>query len=101
VGANGESTRLAGQIDWLVGHFATSSESKGLGCLWLSAIQRVSLDHGFRPGNLNVAIRFPESPFVRYESAGLKVEIGAVSDPPKAEVINNLLGMWQRTRGSK
>jgi Ca-activated chloride channel family protein len=64
-------------------------------------IQRASLDHGFRPGNLNIAIRFPESPFVRYESAGLKVEIGSVVDSPKAEVINNLLGMWQRTRGSK
>jgi ABC-type sulfate transport system substrate-binding protein len=64
-------------------------------------IQRGALDHCFRPGNLNVAIRFPESPFVRYESAGLKVDIGSAVDPPKAEVINNLLGMWQRTRGSK
>jgi hypothetical protein len=64
-------------------------------------IQRASLEHGFRPGNTNVPVRFPESPFVRYESSGLKIDIGSVVDFPKAEVINNLLGLWQRTRGSK
>jgi ABC-type Fe3+ transport system substrate-binding protein len=54
-------------------------------------IQRASLDHGFRPGNPNVPSRFPDSPFVKYESSGLKVDLGTVCDPPKAEVITNLL----------
>jgi hypothetical protein len=69
--------------------------------LMSDSIQRASLEHGFRPGNTNVPVRFPESPFVRYESFGLKIDIGSVVDFPKAEVINNLLGLWQRTRGSK
>jgi ABC-type sulfate transport system substrate-binding protein len=69
--------------------------------LMSDSIQRASLEHGFRPGNTNVPVRFPESPFVRYESSGLKVDIGSAVDFPKAEVINNLLGLWQRTRGSK
>jgi ABC-type sulfate transport system substrate-binding protein len=64
-------------------------------------IQRAALDHGFRPGNLNVPVKTPDSPFVRYESSGLKIELGSVCEPPKAEVINNLLGLWQRTSGNR
>ena len=37
----------------------------------------------------------------RYESSGLKIELGSVCEPPKAEVINNLLGLWQRTSGNR
>jgi hypothetical protein len=38
---------------------------------------------------------------LRYEASGLKVDLGSVCDPPKAEVINNLLGLWQRTSGNR
>src|SRR5262245_4993889 len=31
-------------------------------------VQKQSLEHGFRPGNPSVPIKFPESPFVQYES---------------------------------
>ena len=34
-----------------------------------------ALEHGFRPGNPAVPIRGPASPFGRYASSGLKVEI--------------------------
>jgi hypothetical protein len=64
-------------------------------------IQRASLEHGFRPGNPNVPVRFADSPFVKYQSSGLKVDLGTVCDPPKAEVITNLLALWERTRGSR
>ena len=64
-------------------------------------VQRAALDHGFRPGNLNIPVKTPDSPFVRYESSGLKIEVGSVGEPPKAEVINNLLGLWQRTSGNR
>jgi ABC-type Fe3+ transport system substrate-binding protein len=61
-------------------------------------VQRESLKHGFRPGNTSVPIKFPESPFVLYERFGLKIDVGAISDTPRAEVINNLLASWQRGR---
>jgi ABC-type glycerol-3-phosphate transport system substrate-binding protein len=63
-------------------------------------IQRQSLVHGFRPGNPAVPIRFPESPFVLYQRFGLSVDLGNVCEPPKAEVLNNLLAGWQRAQGS-
>jgi ABC-type sulfate transport system substrate-binding protein len=64
-------------------------------------VKRAALDHGFRPGNVNVAVKTQDSPFVRYESAGLKIDLGSVCEPPKEEVINNLLGLWQRTSGNR
>jgi Ca-activated chloride channel family protein len=64
-------------------------------------IQRESLKHGFRPGNPAVPIRFPESPFVQYERFGLKLDLGTVGEPPKAEVIENLLTSWQRQQGGR
>ncbi len=59
-------------------------------------VQRDSLKHGFRPGNPTVPVRFPDSPFVAAEKFGVKLDLGSVSEPPKAEVINNLLALWQR-----
>ena len=41
-------------------------------------IQRAALEHGFRPGNLNVPVKTSDSPFVRYEASGLKVDLGSV-----------------------
>jgi len=64
-------------------------------------IQRESLKHGFRPGNPTVPIKFPESPFVAYERFGLRIDLGEICEPPKAEVINNLLAIWQRNQGSR
>jgi ABC-type Fe3+ transport system substrate-binding protein len=64
-------------------------------------VQKQSLTHGFRPGNPSVPIKFPESPFVQYESYGLKVDLPVVCDPPKPEVVNNLLIGWQRSQGNR
>jgi ABC-type Fe3+ transport system substrate-binding protein len=61
-------------------------------------IQKQSLVHGFRPGNPAVAIKFASSPFVMYEKYGLKINIPSVCNPPKAEVINNLLASWIRNQ---
>ena len=85
--------------------WSTEDQRKAAGTfldfLMSEQIQRASLDHGFRPGNPNVPVRFGDSPFVKYESSGLKVDLGTVCDPPKAEVITNLLALWERTRGSR
>ena len=61
--------------------------------------QREALVKGFRPANVNVAVKSPDSPLVRFESVGLKVDVpGVFCEPPKAEVIESLLLAWQRSR---
>ncbi len=72
-----------------------------LNFLLTDPIQKESLNHGFRPANLNVPIKFPESPFVRYASYGLQVDLQKICEPPKADVVNNLLASWQRLQGTR
>lgn len=69
---------------------------KFLSFLLSDPIQKESLNHGFRPANANVPIKFPESPFVRYASYGIQVDLQKICEPPKAEVVTNLLASWQR-----
>jgi hypothetical protein len=64
-------------------------------------IQREALNHGFRPANPNVPVKFPESPFVAYAGSGVQVDLQKICDPPKAEVVNNLLASWQRTQSNR
>jgi len=64
-------------------------------------VQKDSLNHGFRPGNPTVPIKFAGSPFVQYATFGLRVDLSNVAEPPRAEVINNLLASWQRSEGSR
>jgi len=61
-------------------------------------VQKEALAHGFRPGNPSVPVIFPQSPFVQYQRFGLRNEVGSMCEPPKAEVITNLLAAWQRSR---
>jgi len=61
--------------------------------------QQRSLDHGFRPGNPDVPVNTPGSPFVAYQRFGLRPEIGEICEPPAPEVLSNLLASWQRQRG--
>ncbi len=61
-------------------------------------IQARSLQHGFRPGNPQVAVNTPDSPLVKYQNYGLRVELARVCEAPSAEVIENLLAGWQRAR---
>jgi len=64
-------------------------------------IQREALVHGFRPANPSVPVKFADSPFVLYAGNGVQVDLQKICDPPKAEVVNNLLASWQRTQGSR
>jgi Ca-activated chloride channel family protein len=61
-------------------------------------VQKQALVHGFRPGNPNVPVIFPQSPFATFQQYGLRNDIGNICEYPKAEVINNLLAAWQRSR---
>jgi Ca-activated chloride channel family protein len=64
-------------------------------------IQKESLVHGFRPANANVPVKFPDSPFVKYADYGVKVDLGKICEPPRAEVVNNLLQSWQRSQANR
>ena len=72
-----------------------------LNFLLSDTIQREALTHGFRPANTNVPIRFPESPFVQFAGNGVQIDLQKICEPPRAEVVNNLLESWQRTQGNR
>jgi ABC-type Fe3+ transport system substrate-binding protein len=72
-----------------------------LNFLLTEPIQKESLVHGFRPANPNVPVKFADSPFVVYAGNGVQVDLQKICEPPKAEVVNNLLASWQRTQGSR
>ncbi len=84
----------------------SSKEQRGAAEVYLTflltePIQRESLKHGFRPANTNVPIIVPDSPFSIYQKYGLQIEPGSTSEPPAAEIINNLLAIWQRNQGGR
>lgn len=72
-----------------------------LAFLMSELVQQKALVHGFRPGNPDVPVRFPESPFVQHADVGLKIEITTVCDPPRGEVLENLLQSWHRSRSGR
>ena len=72
-----------------------------LNFLLTEPIQKESLNHGFRPANPNIPVKFPESPFVRYASYGIQVDLQKICEPPKSEVVTNLLASWQRWQGNR
>jgi ABC-type sulfate transport system substrate-binding protein len=59
-------------------------------------VQKEALTHGFRPGDPKVPVKFANSPFVTYASYGVQVDLQKVCEPPKADVVTNLLASWQR-----
>ncbi len=63
-------------------------------------IQKLALDHGFRPGNPAVATNAPDSPFVRYASFGVRPDdIGTLVDFPDPAVLKTLQEGWERRFG--
>jgi len=72
-----------------------------LNFLLTEPIQKESLNHGFRPANPSVPVKFADSPFVLYATNGVQVDLQKICEPPKAEVVNNLLASWQRTQGNR
>lgn len=59
--------------------------------------QKMALTHGFRPGNPNVTILFPESPFTLYQKYGLQVDLPTMCEAPSPEIVHNLLVGWNNT----
>ncbi len=68
-----------------------AAASEFLRFLMSEPIQKRALDHGFRPGNLDVSVRFPESPLIRLARHGLRIDLPRMCEPPKNEVLQDLL----------
>jgi len=85
--------------------WSTSDQRKAadafLNFLLTEPIQKESLKHGFRPANPNVPIKYADSPFELYAANGIQVDLQKICEPPKAEVVNNLLASWQRNQGNR
>ncbi len=86
--------------EWCTKEHQQAAE-KFLDFLLSDAVQTKALDHGFRPGNLNVPVNFPESPFVKYKDHGLQIDLTGICDSPSGDVITNLLDSWQRATGPR
>jgi hypothetical protein len=59
-------------------------------------VQRRALEHGFRPGNSSVAVNTAESPLVKYQKYGFRLNLPVMCEPPSAEVTMNLLASSRR-----
>jgi len=59
-------------------------------------IQRNALEHGFRPGNPSVSVRFPTSPLIRNAKHGLRIDLPRMCQPPKNDAIQELLAAFRR-----
>ncbi|MGE9267516.1 MAG: substrate-binding domain-containing protein [Verrucomicrobiales bacterium] len=64
-------------------------------------IQAHAVTEGFRPANVQVPYNTPDSPFTRYQAAGIKNDIPTVCEPPSADVLHNLILGWERLRASR
>jgi hypothetical protein len=60
------------------------------------AAQKKALDLGFRPANVQVPVKGPDSPFTRFASYGLRIDLPTMCDPPEPRVIAELQVLWQR-----
>jgi hypothetical protein len=54
-------------------------------------IQRRALEHGFRPGNPAVSVRFADSPLIRHAGRGLRIDLPRMCEPPGEDVVQALL----------
>jgi Ca-activated chloride channel family protein len=62
-------------------------------------VQAKAIEHGFRPANTSVPTTGPDSPWVKFQSHGLRADLpGQMCAPPRAEVIHGLLNRWQQIR---
>jgi eukaryotic-like serine/threonine-protein kinase len=59
-------------------------------------MQRRALEHGFRPGNPEVSVRFAESPLIRHAQQGIRIELPRMCEPPRADIVKSLLVTYGR-----
>jgi ABC-type Fe3+ transport system substrate-binding protein len=61
-------------------------------------IQELALQYGFRPADPNVPITAsdPNNPFNKYQSSGIRVDVGQQVASPAGDVLSALLAVWQQ-----
>jgi hypothetical protein len=66
--------------------------------LMSTPVQQRALRHGFRPGNLDVAVVTQDSdnPFNRYRDTGVRINVARIATPPTGAVLQALLQTYQR-----
>jgi ABC-type Fe3+ transport system substrate-binding protein len=55
-----------------------------------------ALELGFRPANVQVPVKGPDSPFTKFASYGLKIDLPTMCEAPEPRVITELQVLWQR-----
>ena len=73
-----------------------AAASSFLQFLMSEPVQRQALKHGFRPGNPALSARSPDSPLTKMEKYGIKLDIPRVAEPPRADVVTDLLSAFRR-----
>jgi serine/threonine-protein kinase len=77
-----------------------SAAASYLRFLMSEPVQKQALEHGFRPGNPAVSVRFLGSPLVRHAAQGLKVDLPQIGEPPKAESLRRLLEIFSQVESA-
>ena len=67
---------------------------KFLAYLLAESSQKELMQHGFRPGNIQVPVNFANSPFEEFSKLGLGHSEGTTVDPPQANTAEALLKNW-------
>jgi hypothetical protein len=73
-----------------------AAANRFLDFLLTEPVQRRALEHGFRPGNPSVPVRSADSPLLQAEAIGVKLDVPPMAEPPRADVVTNLLSTFER-----
>jgi hypothetical protein len=84
------------QADWVTDEEARAAQSF-MDFLTSREMQELALlEHGFRPVDEGVVLDQPDSPFRRYASNGLRIDLPPEVETPPGNVLNTLLDFWSR-----
>jgi len=73
-----------------------AASGKLLDFLMSEPMQAELLKYGFRPGNPKIPLLTPDSPFVKFEKDGIKIEVAQVVVPPMAPVVRAMVDSASR-----
>jgi ABC-type sulfate transport system substrate-binding protein len=82
--------------DWVTPEEARAARTF-LDFLTSREMQELALQHGFRPVDDGISLERPGSPFPRYTSNGVRLDLPAEVEVPEGNVLNTMLELWART----
>jgi ABC-type Fe3+ transport system substrate-binding protein len=83
------------QADWVTPEKARAAQAF-TEFLTSSEMQELALEHGFRPVDPAIPLDGPDSPFQRYATNGLQMDLPPQVEVPEGNVLNTLLDFWAR-----